>query len=133
MIEKILRERSEAMTTMLGEPQWQPSRSHVEALRNYMAEAAAEIERLQGVKRRSLAIADERALEAVKIRAENKRLRAALKPFSDIADLVEHTPRRDGERVYELPKPDGGYWTLVRADFRRARLAYEQSRRSEDK
>lgn len=38
----------------------------------------SENERLQGVKRRSLAIADERAIEAVKTRAENEKLRAAL-------------------------------------------------------
>lgn len=28
---------------------------------------------------------------------EVKRLREALKPFADIADLVHHTPARDGE------------------------------------
>lgn len=42
----------------------------------------SENERLQDVKRRSLAIADERAIEAVKARAENEKLRAALKPFA---------------------------------------------------
>lgn len=46
-IELYLRERAAAITTMLSEPQWRPSRSHVEVLRNYMAEGAAEIERLR--------------------------------------------------------------------------------------
>lgn len=46
-VEINLRERAEAMTTMLSEPQWKPSRSHVETLRNYMAEGAGEIERLR--------------------------------------------------------------------------------------
>lgn len=77
--------------------------------------AIAEIERLQEAKRRALAIAK-----------ENVALRAALKPFADIADLVNHTDRRDGERVYELPRKPGGagYFTLVREDFRRAARAY---------
>lgn len=81
--------------------------------------AIAEIERLQEAKRRALAIADERS-------KENVALRAALKPFADIADLVNHTDRRDGERVYELPRKPGGagYFTLVREDFRRAARAY---------
>ena len=43
-----------------------------------LTDMVAEIERLQGVKRRALAIADERAIEAVRARAENERLRAAL-------------------------------------------------------
>lgn len=77
------------------------------------------IERLRDAKRRALAIADERS-------KENVALRAALKPFADIADLVNHTDRRDGERVYELPRKPGGagYFTLVREDFRRAARAY---------
>lgn len=54
-------------------------------------------------------------------------LREALEPFAGIANLVNHTERRDGERVFELPKLDGGYWTLVREDFRRAKAAYEQA------
>jgi len=42
-----------------------------------------EIERLQDAKRRALAIADERAKEAVALRLENERLRA---------QLAEHKP-----------------------------------------
>lgn len=59
---------------------------------------------------------------------EIERLRTALKPFADIADLVNHTERRDGERVFELPRkpPAVGYFTLVREDFRRAAQALEQ-------
>lgn len=55
-----------------------------------------------------------------------KRLREALKPFADIADLVKHTDVRDGETVYRLPNPSGGYFTLVREDFRRARKAFSR-------
>ena len=52
---------------------------------------------------------------------ELQRLRAALKPFSDIADLVRNTDVRDGECVYRLRNPEGGYFTLQRKDFRNAR------------
>jgi regulator of replication initiation timing len=41
-------------------------------------ELKREIERLQDAKRRALAIADERAKEAVALRLENERLRAQL-------------------------------------------------------
>lgn len=41
-------------------------------------DAADEIERLQAAKRRALAVADDRAKEAVELRAENKRLRTVL-------------------------------------------------------
>jgi chromosome segregation ATPase len=44
-----------------------------------------EIVRLQEVKRRALAIADERSKEACELRAENGRLRAALKPLASVA------------------------------------------------
>jgi hypothetical protein len=46
-------------------------------------ELMREIERLQDAKRRALAIADERAKEAVALRLENERLRA---------QLAEHKP-----------------------------------------
>jgi hypothetical protein len=36
----MLRERKAAITTMLGEPQWKPSRSHIEASRNLHRDAA---------------------------------------------------------------------------------------------
>ena len=57
-----------------------------------------------------------------------ERLEAALKPFADIADLVRHTDVRDGETVYRLPNPKGGYWTLTRKDFRQARAAVSATR-----
>ena len=41
-------------------------------------ELKREVERLQDAKRRALAIADERAKEAVALRLENERLRAQL-------------------------------------------------------
>lgn len=72
--------------------------------------------------------ATEKAL--AEIDAETVRLRAALKPFADIADLVDHTDVRDGETVYRLPARDGSrQFTLVREDFRRAGEAFgnEQS------
>lgn len=81
----------------------------------------AEIERLRGAERNYQSAHD---LQDEKI----ERLRTALKPFADIADLVNHTERRDGERVFELPRkpPAVGYFTLVREDFRRAAKALEQ-------
>jgi hypothetical protein len=44
----------------------------------HVEELKREIERLQDAKRRSLAIADDRAKEAVALRLENERLRAQL-------------------------------------------------------
>jgi len=51
--------------------------------RNEVEEFKREIECLQDAKRRALAIADERAKEAVALRLENERLRA---------QLAEHKP-----------------------------------------
>jgi hypothetical protein len=56
-----------------------------------------------------------------------EKLRAALKPFADIADLVNHTDARDGETVFRLPAKDGRQFTLVREDFRRASKAFDES------
>jgi hypothetical protein len=53
----------------------------------------------------------------------------ALKPFSDIADLVNHTPQRDGEIVFRLPNPAGGYFELERKHFTAARAALSHQER----
>jgi hypothetical protein len=94
-----------------------------DAIRNEMQ---AEIDRLRADYLRICRGHDQLHNERDDARAEIKRLRTALKPFADIADLVNHTDRRDGERVYELPRKPGGagYFTLVREDFRRAARAY---------
>lgn len=79
-------------------------------------DAAMEIERLQDVKRRTLAIADERAIEAVKARAENERLRAALKTLGlDLANC---------SRIY--PGAAGSAFKSA-ADFANGTLASQQS------
>lgn len=55
---------------------------------------------------------------------ERTKLRAALKPFAQIADLVNHTDIRDGECVMRLPCAGRGPFTLVREDFKRAAAAF---------
>ncbi len=55
--------------------------------------------------------------------AETKLAEAikVIKPFAEIAPLVETTNRRDGERVHEQRRPDGTYHVLYRSHFRAAR------------
>jgi len=50
----------------------------------------------------------------------------ALRPFAEIADMVQVTNKRDGERVHEQRMPDGSFYTLYRKDFRAAKEAYDQ-------
>jgi hypothetical protein len=48
----------------------------------------------------------------------------ALRPFAEISPFVQTTNKRDGERVHEQRMPNGKYFVLTRADFRRAAKAY---------
>lgn len=66
--------------------------------------------------------------------AKIARLRTALKPFADIADLVNHTDVRDDETVYRLPARDGSrQFVLLREDFRRAREASGDEQKADGK
>lgn len=92
-----------------------PSLNDLVAAEADLKRAEAEIERLQDAKRRALAIADERA-------KENDRLRAALKPFADIALL------QDGDHRQGLPDMiDGPDLAITSSQVRAARDALEQS------
>lgn len=55
-----------------------------------------------------------------------RALLKAVKPFAELAPLVEFTDQRDGERVHEQKDPaTGKYTVLYRKDFRRLKLAYD--------
>lgn len=75
--------------------------------------AATEIERLQAAKRGALSIADERAKEAVGLRAENERLRAALSSLvTEFKDYHYHNCPAD--------KNDGGCTCFAGAILKKA-------------
>lgn len=85
-IEARLRERAEAMTTMLSESQWNPSRSHVETLRNYMSEGADKIKQLQASGKNLERLYAGALKDAERDLAEIDRLRAALEAVAKASD-----------------------------------------------
>src|SRR5882757_5233592 len=84
----------------------------------------AAIARLREAKRRALAIADERSKEACELRAENQRLRSALKPFVDFAKRVERA--HPGWYHEQFAWDIGGVEQVTLRPFMEARAAYEQ-------
>ncbi len=74
-----------------------------------LQEARAEIERLQAAKKASMAIADERSFENMGLRGENEKLRAALKPFADLAQSYEDADAARATRYRDEGRMSGAY------------------------
>jgi hypothetical protein len=73
-------------------------------------------------------MAREAKAEIEKLRAENKRLRAALEPFAKAADGFERSPIKNPEDVFAyagVRGSDGDVGAITVGDLRRARAALE--------
>jgi hypothetical protein len=77
-----------------------------------IAAGAAEIERLRGVARRALAVADERAKEANELRSQVERLRSQAPAATDAPPIAWLITYADGQKQYRdseprvMPTPD---------------------------
>jgi hypothetical protein len=77
-----------------------------------IAAGAAEIERLRGVARRALAVADERAKEANELRSQVERLRSQAPAATDATPIAWLITYADGHKQYRdsepgvMPTPD---------------------------